>query len=290
MPASVRRLQTALLYLGTALVSVLVVLRSETLAAEGGSWDDSVFDNPDRVEAAGNAATPPPPVASVDPRVQRMTEALASIERAEKALAALSDYTCHMTMKERLNGKLGADNKVELSVRHGQFAVHMKWHEPRAMAGQEVVYNKTAAPTRMRVKGAGFLGSVGFITLGLDDARAKSTSRHTVAEAGLANTVARVKASWSRLPADHIADILIDDVSLGGRPCRRIVLTNSEAARGALEFQRTTLWFDTATGLLAGLDGHGWPVAGQQEGELLESYHYHDMRLNPALPNQHFTR
>jgi hypothetical protein len=92
------------------------------------------------------------------------------------------------------------------------------------------------------------------------------------------------------LPVEHIADIQIEDGSLGGRPCRHIVLTNSESARGTLEFQRTTLWFDAATGLLAGLDGHGWPAAGQKEGELLESYHYHNMRLNPALPNQHFTR
>ncbi len=289
MPVFVRRAQTALLYAGTALISLLLVLRSETLAADDGSWDDSVFNNSVVAESKESSA-PPQREASVDPRAKRMTEALATIDRAEKALATISDYTCHMTMKERLNGKLGVDNKVELSVRHGQFAVHMKWHEPRSMAGQEVVYNRTVAPSRMRVKGAGFLGSVGFISLGLDDPRAKSTSRHTVAEAGLANTVARVKASWSRLPVEHIADIQIEDGSLGGRPCRHIVLTNSESARGTLEFQRTTLWFDAATGLLAGLDGHGWPAAGQKEGELLESYHYHNMRLNPALPNQHFTR
>ncbi|MFM7114292.1 MAG: DUF1571 domain-containing protein, partial [Planctomycetota bacterium] len=41
----------------------------------------------------------------------------------------------------------------------------------------------------------------------------------------------------------------------------------------AVEFHRTTVWFDLETGLLAGLDGHGWPAAGEKEGELLESYH-----------------
>ncbi|NBU76349.1 MAG: DUF1571 domain-containing protein [Planctomycetes bacterium] len=165
MPVSVRRAQTAILYIGTALISLLLVLRSETLAADDASWDDSVFNNPDFVESKESSVRIERE-ASVDPRVQRMKEALATLDRAEKALATISDYTCHMTMKERLNGKLGVDNKVELSVRHGQFAVHMKWHEPRAMAGQEVVYNRTTAPSRMRVKGAGFLGSVGFISLG----------------------------------------------------------------------------------------------------------------------------
>ena len=112
----------------------------------------------------------------------------------------------------------------------------------------------------------------------------------TINEAGLANTIARVKASWSKLPMEQIEEIQIQDGTLAGRPCRQIDLVNTEAARGKLEFHRTTVWFDMATGLLAGLDGHGWPAAGEKEGDLLESYHYHEFRPNPALPNHHFTR
>lgn len=288
MPVPVRRLQAAALYLATAALSTLLVLRSESLAAADDSWPEDYADNGESVQVASPVATAPRPVA--DPRQTKLTEALKTIDQAEKALAALSDYTCHMVMKERIGGKLGAPNKVELSVRHEPFAVHMKWHEPRSMAGQEAVYNKGMAPTKMRVKGAGLLGSVGFITLGLDDSRAKSTSRHTINEAGLANTIARVKASWSKLPMEQIEEIQIQDGTLAGRPCRQIDLVNTEAARGKLEFHRTTVWFDMATGLLAGLDGHGWPAAGEKEGDLLESYHYHEFRPNPALPNHHFTR
>lgn len=288
MPVPVRRLQAAALYLATAALSTFLVLRSESLAAADDSWPEDYADNGESVQVAPTQSTKPKPLA--DPRQTLMAEALKTIEKAETALAALADYTCHMVMKERIGGKLGAPNKVELSVRHEPFAVHMKWHEPRSMAGQEALFNKATAPTKMRVKGAGLLGSVGFITLGLDDSRAKSTSRHTINEAGLANTIARVKASWSKLPMEQIEEIQIQDGMLSGRNCRQIILVNTEAARGKLEFHRTTIWFDIATGLLAGLDGHGWPAAGEKEGDLLESYHYHEFRPNPALPNHHFTR
>ena len=92
MPVSVRRAQTALLYVGTAVISLLLVLRSETLAADDGSWDDSVFNNSVVAESKESSA-PPQREASVDPRAKRMTEALATIDRAEKALATISDYT-----------------------------------------------------------------------------------------------------------------------------------------------------------------------------------------------------
>lgn len=288
MPVPVRRLQAAALYLATAALSTFLVLRSESLAAADDSWPEDYASNGESVQVAPTAPARAEPAA--DPRKVRLAEALRSIDNAEKALASMADYTCHMVMKERLGGKMGPANKVELSVRHEPFAVHMKWHEPRSMAGQEAVFNKASAPTKMRVKGAGLLGSVGFITLGVDDSRAKSTSRHTINEAGLANTIARVKASWTKLPMEEIEEIRILDGELAGRNCRQIILVNTEAARGKLEFHRTTLWFDLETGLLAGLDGHGWPSAGEKEGELLESYHYHDFRPNPALPNHHFTR
>lgn len=289
MPFPVRRFQAAALYLATAAISTLLVLRSESLAADDGTWPEDYADNGESVTVATSVG-PSIPSPAADPRLTRMAEALETISKAEKALATINDYTCHMVMKERLAGKMGPPNKVELSVRREPFAVHMKWHEPRSMAGQEVVYNKLAAPAKMRVKGGGFLGSVGFITLGLDDSRAKSSSRHTINEAGLANTISRVKASWSKLPLQQIGEISIEDGTLAGRACRQIILVNTEEARGKLEFHRTTVWFDLETGLLAGLDGHGWPAAGEKEGELLESYHYHDFRLNPALPNQHFNR
>ena len=132
MPVPVRRLQAAALYLATAALSTLLVLRSESLAAADDSWPEDYADNGESVQVASPVATAPRPVA--DPRQTKLTEALKTIDQAEKALAALSDYTCHMVMKERIGGKLGAPNKVELSVRHEPFAVHMKWHEPRSMA------------------------------------------------------------------------------------------------------------------------------------------------------------
>ena len=50
MPVPVRRLQAAALYLATAALSTLLVLRSESLAAADDSWPEDYADNGESVQ------------------------------------------------------------------------------------------------------------------------------------------------------------------------------------------------------------------------------------------------
>ena len=51
--------------------------------------------------------------------------------------------------------------------------MNLRWLEPKALAGQEAVYVTGKNVGQMRVKSAGLLGAVGFISLEPNDARAR---------------------------------------------------------------------------------------------------------------------
>jgi hypothetical protein len=126
-----------------------------------------------------------------------MDEPLALIAQARKAYAEVHDYSCTLIKRERLDGQAKmSESVIQMAVRARPFAVHLRWQEPRELAGQEACYVEGRYNGRMRVRAAGALGALGFVTLDPKDPRARRNSRHAITEAGLGNLIERYAGHW----------------------------------------------------------------------------------------------
>lgn len=219
-----------------------------------------------------------------------MAEALRIIKRAQDALSRVDHYTCKFIKREVLAGKMQPEHTIEMSVRHEPFSVAMKWQKPRNLGGQEGIWVDGKHGGRMRVKGAGLLGAVGFLSLELNDKRVASTSRHAITEAGIANIVKRVAKDWVDFEPHELDQVVMEDVVFDDRPCRRVSITHPREEMKQFEFAKAVIIFDKEHHLPIAIDCYGWPDQAGEDPHLLESYQYFGLKLNPGLDQGIFER
>lgn len=219
-----------------------------------------------------------------------MAEAMAIIKRAQSALTRVDHYTCQFIKREVLAGKMQPEHTIEMSVRHEPFSVAMKWQKPRNLGGQEGIWVDGKHSGRMRVKGAGLLGAVGFLSLELNDKRVASTSRHAITEAGIANIVKRLAKDWEDFEPHELDQVVLEDVLFDDRPCRKISITHPREEMKQFEFSKAVIVFDKEHHLPIAIDCFGWPTQAGEDPHLLESYQYLGLKLNPGLDQGIFER
>ncbi len=208
------------------------------------------------------------------------------LARALAEFAKVDEYRMEMRKKERLNGKLGAEQTVVVSVRQKPFKVHMAWKEPKALTGQEAVFCYHSNPQKMKGKSAGFLGNIGFVTMNLDDPMARATSRHGIDEAGFQNLLSRLKNSWDRWDDEFETKVHVTECEIDGKTCTTVDVLQDPESRDLNEFARTIISFAADTGFPVRMELYGWSETGDGAGELLESYQYGKLELNPGLPEE----
>jgi hypothetical protein len=222
------------------------------------------------------------------PKAVTMEDAVRIIEAAAERFHDVRDYTCRLVQRERVGDKLPPETVTAMEVRTQPFGVHLKWLEPRSMLGQEAVYVAGRNAGKMRVRGAGLLGAVGFITLDVNDARARRASRHNITEAGLGNLIERFATGWPNELRHGGTEVHIDDFTFAGKPCTRVETIHAANPDGFFLFSRSVVYFDRDNHLPVRVENYDWPKHPGQAGELLEEYSYLDLRLNTGLGDAAF--
>ena len=226
-----------------------------------------------------------PPPAAGSPTID---DAVKLIGTARDRFRDVHDYSCKLVQRERVGDKLPPETVLGLEIRCQPFAVHLSWLEPRSMQGQEAIYAVGKNAGKMRVRGAGLLGAVGFISLDVDDARARRTSRHNITEAGLGNLIERFSAGWPRERVHGGVEVHIGDFKFAGRACTRVETIHATNPDGFFLYGRSVVYFDKDTHLPVRLENYDWPKNAGAEGELLEEYSYLNLKLNPGLSDEAF--
>jgi hypothetical protein len=212
-----------------------------------------------------------------------MDDAIRLIEAARERFRDVRDYRCRLVQRERVGDKLPPETVAEMEVRSRPFSVHMKWLEPRSMVGQEAIYVTGKNDGNMRVRGAGLLGAIGFLSLDVNDPRARSTSRHSITEAGLGNLIERFAQGWPNEKRHGAVDLRIEEFTFAGRACTRVETVHPSNADGFFLFGRSVVYFDKSTELPIRVENYAWPKNPGEAAPLLEEYSYLELRLNPGL-------
>jgi hypothetical protein len=260
---------------GLAATAALAVLAPE--AASQGPADSR---KPVVVAATGTAT----------PATSPLDEPLRLLGVAQKAFADVQDYSCVMIKRERIGGVIGPDNIVALKVRNQPFSVHMRWQEPKNLTGQEACYVEGRNEGKFRVKSAGALGLVGFVTLDLTDPRVMATSRHSINEAGLANLLDRLSTGWEAEKKLNASKVQIGQFEFAKRRCTRVDTSHSNGPGPDYAYYRSVVYFDNELHLPIRIENYDYPKQPGEAGEILEIYSYVNLRLNVGLADSTFAK
>jgi hypothetical protein len=219
-----------------------------------------------------------------------MDEPLRLLTRARQTFATVQDYSCTLIKQERINGVLSPMHVITMMVRNQPFSVYMKWHQPKECVGQEACYVAGKNNGNMRARSAGGLGVFGFVSIDPNDPRAKKTSNHSITESGLGNLMARFAERWQPERRFNRVAAKIAEYEYNKRRCFRCELAYTENVPGST-YYRTVVFFDKEIALPIRVELYDWPrVGGPPTGDLIESYSYINLRLNPNLPEATFDK
>jgi hypothetical protein len=247
-------------------------------------------------------ATPPPAAPSAPqpmdttapnapaPAASPMDEPVRLIREAQKAYQNVRDYTCLLIKRERANGTLPPNTVMEMKVRTQPFSVYLKWVEPRLEAGQEVCYVAGRNGGKMRVHPKGVLGSVaGFISLDVNDPRVRRTSSRSITEAGIGNAIERFSRAWETERQHNLTtQVNVGEYEYNRRRCVRVETIHPNNGNGHFLYYRDVVYFDKETHLPIRLEFYDWPRQTGDQGQLVETYSFANMKLNVGLTDAVF--
>ncbi len=220
-----------------------------------------------------------------------MDEPIRLLTEAQKSFANVSDYTCTIVKKERINGELTPDHVIDMSVRNEPFSVYLHWLGPREKNGQEACYVAGRNDGKMRVRSPGLLGAVGFVSIDPTDPRALKTSRHAITEAGIGNLLQRFADRWQVERKLNVTQVKVGEYDYNKRRCVRVETIHPTNPDNQFLCYRTVLYFDKESRLPIRVEGYDWPAAdGDTKGPLVELVNYTNLRLNVGLPDDTFNK
>ena len=218
----------------------------------------------------------------MDQAIRLLTEARLSFQR-------IHDYECRLVKRERVNGVLLQESLMIMRVREKPFSIYLRCESPSSDKGLEVCYVAGRNGGMMRVHPTGVVGILGFFTVDPHDPRVFEKSRHCITEAGIGNLLENTACYWEMERRLGKTLVRIADDELGGRACTRIETIHPDRSAGSFYGYRCLLWLDKVTHLPLGTETYGWPRAGgADEGDLLESYRFLEIRCNVGLGEAQF--
>lgn len=233
------------------------------------------------------------------------TDPIALLEAAiRRYRAEVRCYTAELHKHERVGGQLHEPEVIQLVVRDTPYAVRMIWEN----GAREVFFAKIRGVLYVTGENDGQIkvwrpdSLLKFVNSGTADAIARKSSRYSITEAGLASALERTYEAWSESRNTGTLDWKYIDTrpveEVGGRECHIIQRTCSKPeldpflmneprpdanSRPSEAFSTVTLMFDTKTWLQVG------SRLERADGELIGSYYFRDIKLNPDLPADTFT-
>jgi hypothetical protein len=220
-----------------------------------------------------------------------MNQAIALLTEARLRFQKVQDYECRLIKRERVKGTLLPPSEFDMKVRNNPFSVYLRCESPKEDKGLEICYVAGRDRGMMRVQPNGLLGIIGFVSLDPRDSRAFEKNRHCITEAGLGNLLESTARYWEMERRSNKTLVHITNDELGGRASTRIETIHPDRHGGEFYGYRCVLWLDNESHLPTGAETYDWPRHGGAEGgDLLEWYHYLDLRCNLDLGDRAFPR
>jgi hypothetical protein len=213
------------------------------------------------------------------------------------------DYTATLLKTERIGKTLAPSNTIFLKLRYNPLQsnessrstnVYLKFLEPRAQAGREVLFAPERNNGMLKAHEGGLLGLLS-VDLTPNSVLAMRGNRHPITELGIEKLLTKLIEKGER--DRKLGDCQVvrkDGETIDGRPCERIDVIHPqkrvihEGSPIEHEFFMARIWFDKERLIPLKYASYAWPLEEGGEPLLEEEYTYTDLQLNVGLEDSDF--
>jgi hypothetical protein len=206
---------------------------------------------------------------------------------AEDRLDRVEGYTATFSKQERMGGKLGRCQKMEMKLRQHPFAVYLKFIEPDP--GKEVVFCEGQHDNKVVGHASGFARRlIPRLSFAPTSPLALAENRHPITDAGLQKLTNTLMHYRKMDLTDPEAVTILDRQIHDGRMVYRSVHTHPHR-RSARPFARVEVLYDPETLFPIDITSYDWPEEGHQGPlALAEHYSYENLQLTASLTDKDF--
>ncbi len=288
------------LVVGIILIAIVLLLWrwSQTSIADGSSSPAEVSST---ARNASDIATPgdAPESNSSHPDRPTIEDVLTMARNSLAEMEAnLDDYTARFVKQERDTADvLGEPTEILVRIRtrfRGDVVdsprrVYLRFNKPESLAGREVIWGEDIYDGQMAVHEVGMILGLKTIWLDRKGAIAMRGQRYPIDEIGLVKLVEKLieRGEQDRDNPDVRVEIK-EDHPFDELATHRIRVRHGAPSGKPNDFSLAEIIFDPARQLVLSYRSFGWPVAGEADSPLLESYAYHDLKTNVGLTDKDF--
>lgn len=225
--------------------------------------------------------------AATSDAAQPLEKALKLARGSLKTLEQIKDYSCTFVKRERVDGELLDEERLEMKVRHKPFSVYMRFVEPESLAGQEAIYVEGQNDGKMLAHPNGLKAQlVGTLPLAPDGFLAMRNNRYPITNAGMKNLVTLLVRLGEQKKLLKEARVKFNDGGIDGRDCQLIEISNPRPV-GDFRLAEAKIWLDREWNVPLGFESWEWP---KEKGEprLAESYRYLKLEFDQGLTDRDF--
>ena len=206
------------------------------------------------------------------------------------------DYTAVLTKRERIYGKLGEEQKVQLKIRNPRrqgeginqgLCVYLRFIEPRNVEGREVIWCDGVRQGKLVAHEGGWL-NLTRVELAPSGTLAMMGNKYPITQIGMGKLFAKLieKGERDRVASDCQVDIrgdqLLDEVR-----CTLVEVRHPRPSP-SLDFHLARIYLDEARHLPLKYEAYLWPTKEGEAPPLEEQYIYSRVKLNVGLTDQDF--
>jgi len=210
---------------------------------------------------------------------------------------SIQDYTCLLTRRERVDGRLIDHETMFVKIRHAQkrgdevvepFSVYVRFLNPDRVKGREVIYVEGRNNGRIIVRNGGTRFAHITTSLMPDSPAAMQHTRYPISEIGMLNLTRRLIENGEReLMANGCQTKLIRGAKVNGRPCTVIQVAHT-TRQSELQYKTARILIDDELVLPIHYSAYDWPPKEGDPPILLEEYTYTEIKLNVGLTDWDF--
>jgi hypothetical protein len=213
---------------------------------------------------------------------------LDSLLTAAGRLERIEGYTATLHRQERIGGKLGPAQKLELKLRHRPFAVYLKFIEPDP--GKEVVYAEGHFDNKMIAHASGLARRLlPRLAVAPTSPLALSDNRHPITDAGLLR-LTRTLVRFREMDLSDPEAVTILDRTCGRDGCSVYRSLHTHPHRHSERpFARVEVLYDPDTLFPIEITSFDWPEGDCAEPlRIAEHYYYDNLSLSASLSDLDF--
>lgn len=265
------------------------------LLAIGGSHHESVAP----IETMTPIESITPNQRSVDDAVSGPREVALSemLDIAREALNAtitnVDDYTARMIKHEQdRSGVLQPRSEAFIKVvtRHvggkpgGPMKVYMRFDSPDSVQGREVIWSENMNEGKLQIREAGMIGRMMTVSLEPTSMLAMRGQRYPITELGITRLLEKLIERGGEDVGDPSVTVVQNDGHVfDGRKLTLLQIKRSHPSEREDDFSSAELVLDRERNVVVSFRSFGWPSKSNPEPPLIESYEYHDLKLNAGL-------